>query len=225
MITDNPDGELLHVVDPTVVGCSKERVASSAHVPWPKQYEKIRRLIRSLLFVLGQDPDRDGLRDTPQRMARMYVELLSGYEVNVHALVNGALFDVQYEGMIVVNDIEFYSLCEHHLLPFFGRAHVGYIPGDRVIGLSKIPRIVEMYARRLQVQERLTQQIAEQLEAVVQPRGVAVVVEATHLCAAMRGVRQQDARMRTRVTRGSLRTDAGLRAEFLQQLPQQGSAG
>ena len=211
-----PDGELRHVAD----SWSKETVASCAHDPHPERYEKIKLLIRSLLSVLGQDPERDGLRHTPQRMARMYAELLSGYEVNVSALVNGALFDVQYEEMIVVKDIEFYSLCEHHLLPFFGHAHVGYIPGHQVIGLSKIPRIVEMYARRLQVQERLTQQIAEQLEAVVQPCGVAVVVEGTHLCAAMRGVRQQDARMRTSVTRGSFRADPTLRAEFLQQLSQ-----
>ncbi|HZD11234.1 MAG TPA: GTP cyclohydrolase I FolE [Candidatus Binatia bacterium] len=184
----------------------------------PEQYEKIKLLLRSLLAVLGEDPERDGLLGTPQRMARMYGELLSGYEINVNSLVNGALFDVQYDEMIVVKDIEFYSLCEHHLLPFFGRAHVAYLPGEHVIGLSKIPRIVEMYARRLQVQERLTQEIAEQLEAVLQPRGVAVVMEGTHLCAAMRGVRQQDARMRTSVTRGCFRTDRALRAEFLQQL-------
>ena len=182
------------------------------------QYEKVKLLIHSLLTVLGQDPNRDGLRGTPQRMARTYAELLSGYDVDVDALVNGALFDVEYEETIVVKGIEFYSLCEHHLLPFFGQAHVAYIPGESVIGLSKIPRIVEMYARRLQVQERLTQQIADELEAVLRPRGVAVVMEGTHLCTAMRGVRQQDARMRTSVMRGQFQEDPDLRHEFLQQL-------
>ena len=182
------------------------------------QYEKVKLLIHSLLSVLGQDPNRDGLRGTPQRMARMYAELLSGYDEDVDALVNGALFDVEYEETIVVKGIEFYSLCEHHLLPFFGQAHVAYIPGESVIGLSKIPRIVEMYARRLQVQERLTQQIADELEGVLRPRGVAVIMEGTHLCTAMRGVRQQDARMRTSVMRGQFQEDPTLRQEFLQQI-------
>ena len=182
------------------------------------QYEKLKLLGYSLLSVLGQDPNREGLRRTPQRMARMYAELLSGYDVNIDALVNGALFDVDYEELIVVKNIGFYSLCEHHLLPFYGEAHVAYIPGDRVLGLSKIPRIVEMYARRLQVQERLTKQIAEQLEAVLRPRGVAVVLEGTHLCMAMRGVRQQEATMRTSVMRGCFQEDAALRSEMLQQL-------
>ncbi len=180
--------------------------------------EKIKLLLHALLTVLGEDPNRDGLQRTPQRMARMYTELLSGYEVNVNAVLNGALFEVDYQEPVIVKDIQFYSLCEHHLLPFFGRAHVAYIPRKRVIGLSKIPRIVEMYARRLQVQERLTTQIADQLQAVLQPRGVAVVVEGTHLCMAMRGVRQQGAAMRTSVMRGAFQEDAGLRADFLQQL-------
>ncbi|HZD11729.1 MAG TPA: GTP cyclohydrolase I FolE [Candidatus Binatia bacterium] len=186
--------------------------------PRSDQYEKVKLITRSLLSVLGQDPDRDGLRRTPQRVARMYEELLSGYDVKIGALVNGALFDVDYQEMIVVKDIEFYSLCEHHLLPFFGRAHVGYVPGHQVIGLSKIPRIIDMYARRLQVQERMTKEIANQLTSVLQPRGVAVVLEGTHLCLAMRGVRQEGVRMRTSAMRGQFQDDAALRGEFLQHL-------
>ena len=188
------------------------------HAPRQDQYEKLKVITRSLLSVLGQDPDRDGLRRTPQRMARMYAELLSGYDVDVQALVNGALFDVDYREMILVKDIAFYSLCEHHLLPFFGVAHVAYVPGDKVIGLSKIPRIVDMLAHRLQVQERLTTQIADQLRDVLQPQGVAVVLEGTHLCMAMRGVRKQEAKMRTSIMRGQFREDPALRREFLQQL-------
>lgn len=187
--------------------------------PAAAQSEKVRLLVRSLLTVLGEDPERDGLRRTPLRMARMYGELLAGYQTNITTLVNGALFDVDYDEMVVVNAIDYYSLCEHHLLPFFGRAHVAYIPGRRVIGLSKIPRIVEMYARRLQVQERLTSEIAAQLEDILQPQGVAVVLEGTHLCAAMRGVEKPGVRMRTSAMRGLFRSDAALRAEFLQQLP------
>jgi GTP cyclohydrolase IA len=193
------------------------------HPPAPDpdsdQQEKVRLLLRSLLAVLGEDPAREGLRRTPQRMARMYAELLAGYHTDVHALVNGALFDVDYDEMVAVRSIDFYSLCEHHLLPFFGQAHVAYVPGQRVIGLSKIPRIVEMYARRLQVQERLTRQIAGQLAAIVQPQGVAVVLDGTHLCTAMRGVQKAGAAMRTSVMLGCFRDDPTLRAEFLQQLP------
>jgi len=184
-----------------------------------EQLEKSKLLIQSLLSVLGEDPNRDGLRSTPRRVAKMYAEVLAGYQMNATALVNNALFDVEYDEMVVVNNIEFYSLCEHHLLPFFGHVHVAYLPGEKVIGLSKIPRLVEMYARRLQLQERLTQQIAEQLETILQPRGVAVVVDGLHLCSAMRGVRQQDARLRTRVMRGVFRQDADLRREFLEQIP------
>ncbi|HEX6383471.1 MAG TPA: GTP cyclohydrolase I FolE [Anaerolineae bacterium] len=194
------------------------RIAPAAHDPHSGQYEKIKVLMRTLLSVLEEDPDREGLRRTPQRMARMYTELLSGYDVNVNTLINGALFASDYKEMIVVKNIDYYSLCEHHMLPFFGQAHVAYIPGNWVIGLSKIPRIVEMYARRLQVQERLTQQIAQQIEAVLQPTGVAVVMEGTHLCTAMRGVEQQGARMRTSALRGRFQTEPALRAEFLQQL-------
>lgn len=210
--------EIVPVEMPDRNGHGRRESAANPHDPRPDRYEKVKLLIHSLLAVLGEDPHRDGLRRTPQRMARMYAELLSGYDVNVQSLINGALFDVQYEEMIVVKSIDYYSLCEHHLLPFFGQAHVAYIPGERVIGLSKIPRIVEMYARRLQVQERLIQQIADQLEAVLQPQGVAVVLEGTHLCTAMRGVEQQGARMRTSAMRGRFRSEPALRAEFLQQL-------
>lgn len=184
----------------------------------PEQRAQIESLLRSLLVLLGEDPERSGLRETPRRMARMYGELLAGYETGIHTLVNGALFDVDYREMIVVKDIEYYSLCEHHLLPFFGRAHVAYIPGDKVIGLSKIPRIVEMYARRLQVQERLTQQIASQLEEVLHPQGVAVVLEGTHLCMSMRGVEQRTARMRTSAMLGRFKDEPALRDELLQHL-------
>lgn len=199
-------------------GHRPSRASDEVTIPYPDREEKIKLLLRSLLVLLGEDPERSGLRGTPQRMARMYGELLAGYETDIETLVNGALFDVDYSEMVVVKDIEYYSLCEHHLLPFFGKAHVAYIPRDRVIGLSKIPRIVEMYARRLQVQERLTQQIATQLDDVLHPQGVAVVMEGTHLCAAMRGVEQRSARMRTSAMLGCFQKNAALRAEFLQQI-------
>lgn len=199
-------------------GHRPSRASDEVTIPYPDREEKIKLLLRSLIVLLGEDPERSGLRGTPQRMARMYGELLAGYETDIETLVNGALFDVDYSEMVVVKDIEYYSLCEHHLLPFFGKAHVAYIPRDRVIGLSKIPRIVEMYARRLQVQERLTQQIATQLDDVLHPQGVAVVMEGTHLCAAMRGVEQRSARMRTSAMLGCFQKNAALRAEFLQQI-------
>ncbi|HEX5599999.1 MAG TPA: GTP cyclohydrolase I FolE [Hyphomicrobiaceae bacterium] len=199
-------------------GHRPSRASDEVTIPYPDREEKIKLLLRSLLVLLGEDPERSGLRGTPQRMARMYGELLAGYETDIETLVNGALFDVDYSEMVVVKDIEYYSLCEHHLLPFFGKAHVAYIPRDRVIGLSKIPRIVEMYARRLQVQERMTQQIATQLDDVLHPQGVAVVMEGTHLCAAMRGVEQRSARMRTSAMLGCFQKNAALRAEFLQQI-------
>lgn len=179
---------------------------------------RIGELVHELLTVLGEDPGREGLQGTPGRMARMYEELLAGQEADVDELVNGALFDVDQDDMIVVKDIGFHSLCEHHMLPFFGQAHVAYLPAEKVIGLSKIPRIVEMYARRLQIQERMGQQIADELEEVLRPEGVAVVVEGMHLCTAMRGVRQQDARMRTTAMSGRFKEEPALRAEFTGQL-------
>src|SRR5512138_3369378 len=148
-----------------------------------------KQIIFDLLKAIGEDPERDGLKNTPDRVARMYTELLSGYNADPERIINGALFDINYDEMVLVRDIEFYSLCEHHMLPFIGRAHVAYMPAGKVIGLSKIPRVVDLFARRLQVQERLTRQIADQLQELLAPKGVAVVVEALHLCMMMRGVK------------------------------------
>jgi GTP cyclohydrolase I len=174
--------------------------------------------VRSILAEIGEDPDRQGLLGTPERVHRMYTELTAGYHVDAQRLMNNAVFDVDYSEMVVVKDIPFYSLCEHHLLPFFGNAAVAYIPRGRVVGLSKIPRIVEMYARRLQVQERLTQQIADFLQTHLEPRGVGVVLEATHLCAVMRGVRKPGTIMTTSAVLGIFRSADRTRAEFFSHL-------
>jgi len=171
--------------------------------------------VRTLLEEIGEDADRDGLVGTPSRVRRMYAELTEGYRTDPDALINRACFDVDYDEMVVVRDIEFYSLCEHHLLPFQGHAHVGYLPRGRVIGLSKIPRIVDMYAHRLQVQERMTQQVANFLMDRLEPKGVACVIEATHLCTMMRGVRKQEASMVTSAMLGTFRRDPKTRGEFL----------
>jgi GTP cyclohydrolase I len=171
--------------------------------------------VRTLLDEIGEDPGRDGLLGTPERVRRMYAELTSGYATDPEALLNGASFEVDYDEMVVVRDIEFYSLCEHHLLPFYGIAHVGYLPRGRVVGLSKIPRIVDMYARRLQVQERMTQQIADVLMEKLEPKGVGCVVEAAHLCTMMRGVQKPGTRMLTSAMLGRFRRDAKTRSEFL----------
>ena len=171
--------------------------------------------VRQILLEMGEDPGREGLRDTPARVRRMYAELTAGYHVDPERLVGRAIFEVDYSEMVVVKDIPFYSLCEHHLLPFFGQAHVAYIPEGRVIGLSKIPRIVETYARRLQVQERMTKEIADFLMERLEPRGVGVVVEASHLCAVMRGVRKPGTIMTTSHVLGLFRTADRTRAEFL----------
>ena len=171
--------------------------------------------VRTLLAEIGEDPSREGLAGTPERVRRMYDELTAGYHVDPDALLNGACFNVDYDEMVVVRDIEFFSLCEHHLLPFIGRAHVGYLPRGRVVGLSKIPRIVDMYAKRLQLQERLTVQVADFLMERLEPKGVACVVEATHLCTMMRGVKKQEATMVTSSMTGTFRRDARTRAEFM----------
>jgi GTP cyclohydrolase I len=168
-----------------------------------------------LLRAIGEDPQRPGLRRTPERVARMYAELLAGYNVDTNALVNDAIFEESYDAMIVVRDIEFFSLCEHHLLPFMGRVHVAYLPKGHVIGLSKIPRIVDMFSRRIQVQERMTRQIAEFVDDILHPLGVAVVVEGLHLCASMRGVKKRDARMTTSAMLGAFRNSLATREEFL----------
>jgi GTP cyclohydrolase I len=174
-----------------------------------------RMLISDLLKAVGEDPEREGLRNTPDRVARMYTELLSGYSTDPEKIINGALFNIDYDEMVLVRDIEFYSLCEHHMLPFLGRAHVAYLPKGKVIGLSKIPRIVDMYARRLQVQERMTRQIADLIQSTLEPQGVAVVVEGMHLCSMMRGVKKHDARMTTSAMHGSFRSNLATRQEFL----------
>jgi GTP cyclohydrolase I len=170
--------------------------------------------VRAILTAIGEDPEREGLADTPGRVERQWAELTSGYGADP-ATVLGTTFEVEYDEMVVVRDIAFYSLCEHHLLPFHGRVQVGYLPKGRVVGLSKIPRLVEAFAHRLQVQERMTQQIAETLMTHLDPKGVAVVVEAAHLCTMMRGVRQQEAVMITSAMLGTFRSDARTRSEFL----------
>ena len=171
--------------------------------------------VHALLAEIGEDPSREGLAGTPERVRRMYDELTAGYHVDPDALLNGACFNVDYDEMVVVRDIEFFSLCEHHLLPFIGHAHVGYLPRGRVVGLSKIPRIVDVFAKRLQLQERLTVQVAEFLMERLEPKGVACVVEATHLCTMMRGVKKQEATMVTSSMTGTFRRDARTRAEFM----------
>jgi len=178
-------------------------------------HDAVEDAVRQILLEIGEDPAREGLAGTPHRVRRMYGELTAGYQVDPDRLLNSAIFEVDYSEMVVVKDIPFYSLCEHHLLPFFGQAHVAYIPEGRVIGLSKIPRIVEMYARRLQVQERMTKQIADFLMERLVPRGVGVVVEASHLCAVMRGVRKPGTIMTTSHVLGLFRSADRTRAEFL----------
>jgi len=178
--------------------------------------DPIEPLVGSLLKELGEDPGRDGLVKTPARFARAMRFLTSGYAQDPRRILNDALFDVSYDEMVVVKDIDFYSLCEHHLLPFFGRAHIAYIPNGKIVGLSKLPRLVEMFARRLQVQERLTMDLAETIESVLRPRGVGVVVEAIHLCMMMRGVEQQSAFALTSSLRGVFNSDSKTRSEFME---------
>jgi len=178
----------------------------------------VEEAITLILNAIGENPGRQGLRKTPSRVAQMYTELLSGYTEDPVAMVNDALFDVTYDEMVIVRDIEFYSMCEHHMLPFLGRAHVAYLPNGRVLGLSKIPRIVDLYARRLQVQERMTRQIADFLHELLHPQGVAVVVEGLHLCTMMRGVRKHDARMTTSAMHGAFRASLATRQEFLDNI-------
>ena len=180
--------------------------------------EYAKKAVHSLLQAVGEDPEREGLKNTPDRVARMYSELLSGYGTDPAKIINGALFNINYDEMVLVRDIEFYSLCEHHMLPFLGRAHVAYIPAGKVLGLSKIPRMVDMYARRLQVQERMTRQIADFLQEFLAPQGVGVVVEAVHLCSMMRGVKKHDARMTTSAMHGAFRANLATRQEFLENI-------
>jgi GTP cyclohydrolase I len=175
-------------------------------------------LIKALLSELGEDPDREGLLNTPKRVEKALGFLTSGYHADIDQVLNGALFTVDYSEMVIVKDIDFYSMCEHHLLPFFGKCHVAYIPSNRVIGLSKIPRLVDVFSRRLQVQERLTAQIAETICEKIAPIGVAVVMEATHLCMSMRGVEKQNSCAVTSAMLGAFRDTARTRMEFLELL-------
>ncbi|MCC6192387.1 MAG: GTP cyclohydrolase I FolE [Anaerolineales bacterium] len=180
--------------------------------------EQIIEAVHSILVSVGEDPQREGLRRTPERVSRMYAELLAGYSVDPVALIHGALFSANVDEMVLVREIEFASLCEHHLLPFIGHAHVAYIPRDKIIGLSKIPRVVDMFAHRLQIQENLTRQIADFLVDVLNPQGVAVVIDALHLCASIRGVKKPEARMVTSAMRGVFKRDPRTRAEFMQHI-------
>jgi GTP cyclohydrolase IA len=177
--------------------------------------ESIANLVRRMLAVLGEDPNREGLRKTPERFERALKFLTSGYHQNLDSVLNGATFSVHYDEMVVVKDIEFFSLCEHHLLPFFGKAHVAYLPSQKVLGLSKIARLVNMYARRLQIQERMTSQIADAIAEKISPEGVGVIIEARHLCMQMRGVEKQHGQAVTSAMRGAFRHNKQTRDEFL----------
>jgi GTP cyclohydrolase I len=172
-------------------------------------------LVRQMLVALGEDPERDGLRKTPERVARAYAELTRGYQIDPKEILNGALFEVTYDEMVIVKDIEVFSLCEHHLLPFFGKVHVAYIPRRKVIGLSKVARVVEIFARRLQIQERLTSEIAQTIQNAIQPAGVGVVIEARHLCMMMRGIEKQHSSAVTSTMLGAFRENQQTREEFL----------
>ena len=181
-------------------------------------------LYRELLLRIGEDPTRDGLLDTPERMEKAMAFLTRGYTMDAKSVLNEALFEVVYDEMVIVKDIEFYSMCEHHLLPFFGKAHIAYVPNGKVIGLSKIPRVVDVFARRLQVQERLTTQIAEAISEAIEPQGVAVIIEAQHLCMMMRGVEKQESSTVTSAMLGVFKTQLQTRNEFL-SLVRRGGAG
>jgi len=180
-----------------------------------RQKETIAELMRKVIVLLGEDPNREGLRKTPERFEKALKYLTSGYQQNMESLLNGATFSVHYDEMVVVKDIEFFSLCEHHLLPFFGKAHVAYLPNKRVLGLSKIARLVNMYGRRLQIQERMTSQIAEAIQEKISPEGVGVIIEARHLCMQMRGVEKQHGQAVTSAMLGSFRHNKQTRDEFL----------
>ncbi len=184
----------------------------------PVDQDGVAEATRQLLKAVGEDAEREGLQRTPQRVARAYDELLSGYRVDPAKLINNAIFDVEYDDMVIVRDIDYASLCEHHMLPFLGKAHVAYIPKNKVIGLSKIPRIVDMFARRLQVQERMTRQIADFIYEVLEPRGVAVVMDGVHMCSMIRGVKKHGSGMTTSTMLGTFREDAATRSEFMEHI-------
>lgn len=195
-----------------------------AAAPVDEAKAAIENAVRDILINVGENPNREGLQRTPHRVAKMYGEVLEGYNIDPVALVNGALFDVKYDEMVVVKDIEFFSMCEHHMLPFFGRAHISYIPSEKIIGLSKLPRMVDMFSRRLQVQERMTQQIAEMIDEILKPKGVAVVVEGSHMCGMMRGVEKEHPRMVTTAMIGAFKEDRALRSEFMEHLNRAGGS-
>jgi len=191
-------------------------MSSPSRVPVVAFPDPAAEAVRSLLVSLGEDPQREGLRRTPERVSKALSFLTSGYDESPERVLNGAVFREEYRGQVLVRDIEFYSLCEHHMLPFHGRAHIAYLPDGRVLGLSKLPRLLDVYARRLQVQERLTQQVAAAVDKAVRPRGVAVLLDASHFCMMMRGVEKQGSRTTTREFLGAYSEDPSLRAEFLQ---------
>ncbi len=182
------------------------------------QHNNIEIAVDTILRNIGEDPSREGLLKTPNRVARMFDELTAGYHIDPVKLINGAIFSVDYDEMVVVTDIDFHSLCEHHMLPFYGRAHVAYIPDGKVVGLSKIPRIVEMYARRLQIQEQMTTQIAEFIQETLNPKGVAVALEGAHMCSMMRGIKKENARMTTTRFLGEFKENQNLKDQFLNQI-------
>jgi GTP cyclohydrolase I len=202
------------------VNCDDSPVYNAAELFCDSEidFETIEKSVRDILVSIGEDPEREGLVKTPHRVARAYGELLEGYRTDPIKLVNGATFKANYDEMVIVRDIEFNSLCEHHMLPFLGRAHVAYLPKGEVIGLSKIPRIVDMFSRRLQIQEKMTRQIADFLNTLLQPRGVAVIMEAVHMCSMIRGVEKHDARMTTSCMLGAFRNSEATRMEFLDNI-------
>jgi GTP cyclohydrolase I len=211
-------------LDSVEVRPPREAAPAQNSIVRPSQ-EAIEAVYRDILAFVGEDPDREGLLRTPHRVVEALKFLTQGYTQDVQTLLNGAIFHEDYDDMVVVKDIEFYSQCEHHILPFFGKAHVAYIPNGKIVGLSKIPRLVDMFSRRLQVQERLTTQIAEALEEALEPRGVAVVLEGAHMCMRMRGVQKQDASMITSHVMGAFRTDRATRQEFMALVKGNGSKG
>ncbi len=199
------------------------RENSKKHFIVPEGYSELNRAnveysVENILENIGEDPSREGLVKTPHRVAKMYQELTAGYHTDPVELINGAIFSVDYDEMVVVKDIDFYSLCEHHMLPFYGKAHVAYIPDGKVVGLSKIPRIVEMFARRLQIQEQMTSQIADFIQETLNPKGVAVIVEGAHMCAMMRGVKNQSTKMTTSRMLGAFKEDRDLKKDFMEQI-------
>ncbi len=198
---------------------SKTRVYKAANLlETGVDHAAVESAVKQILSAVGEDPERPGLQRTPERIADAYEELLAGYRTNPVKLLNGALFDADYDDMVLVRDIEFFSLCEHHMLPFIGRAHVAYIPQGKIVGLSKIPRMVDLFSRRLQIQERMTREIADFLCEAIHPLGAGVVVEAFHMCSMMRGVKKHDARMTTSAMVGSFRSNPATRQEFLDSI-------